>query len=188
MMPFGKALLEVLGPSLWREGMRTVPDPAFGADQEPFTWVLPVVDGGLCEVGPHYGRKPPHPSAWGQCRPGGGLGTRLPDLDHAGTRGLVLEGLRERWNEPTLHLHRIGIGWVAARRPARSNALQCLEIDGTWGHSQRTLLIAQSEAQLLVHIAGLPPSPDRPRYVLKNIVQGLDAEDRFVLDIEDPNP
>jgi hypothetical protein len=93
----------------WMEGMRTVHNPEYGVSGVPQTWVLPVSDGGLVDVGQHYQRRGQFPSALGQCVPGGGLGTRLPDLQDPATLGCLLALVREAWGEKVVI--RIGTGW-----------------------------------------------------------------------------
>ena len=112
----------------WMVGMRTVHDPEYGVTGVPQTWVLPVSDGGLIDVGQHYQRRGPFAAALGQCVPGGGLGTRLPDLTDPATLGCLLALVREAWGSnrcfvrrdpswfmlcptPPAEAARIGHGW-----------------------------------------------------------------------------
>lgn len=84
----------------WMPGMATIHDPEYGVTGVPTTWVLPVSDGGLIDVGQHYQRRGPFASALGQCVPGGGLGTRLPDLTDPATLGCLLALVRKARQSP----------------------------------------------------------------------------------------
>jgi hypothetical protein len=91
----------------WMPGMRTVHNPEYGVSGVPQTWVLPVSDGGLIDVGQHYQRRGQFPSALGQCVPGGGLGTRLPDLADPATLGCLLALVREAWDKEDMNAVRL---------------------------------------------------------------------------------
>lgn len=88
----------------WMPGMATIHDPEYGVTGVPTTWVLPVSDGGLIDVGQHYQRRGPFASALGQCVPGGGLGTRLPDLTDPATLGCLLALVRKAYGDSALYV------------------------------------------------------------------------------------
>jgi hypothetical protein len=75
---------------------------------------LPVSDGGLIDVGQHYQRRGQFPSALGQCVPGGGLGTRLPDLSDPATLGCLLALVRKALGDPFVYLAPAD-GWFVGR-------------------------------------------------------------------------
>jgi hypothetical protein len=144
----------------WMPGMRTVHNPEYGVSGVPQTWVLPVSDGGLIDVGQHYQRRGQFPSALGQCVPGGGLGTRLPDLQDAATLGCLLALVRKAWRCPTVYVRqsttrRVSdgvIAWEVCGPHLDAEACRALGVPregsvGSWGHgSEAEALVAALES------------------------------------------
>jgi hypothetical protein len=159
MIELGKRAVACKGWK-WLPGMRTVQNPEYGWSGVPQTWVLPVSDGGVIDVGQHYQRRGQFPAALGQCVPGGGLGTRLPDLYDPATLGCLLALVRKAWRCPTAYAResttrRVSdgvIAWEVCDLFLDAEACRALGVPregsvGSWGHgSEAEALVAALES------------------------------------------